>query len=122
MTRRRLVVTASAAVLLVLSVIVALAVVGVTQTTFGRERVRALVMSYAERVEGTVYIGRLSGGLFTGVTIDSLELRDPMDSLVVATGPITIQDHSHPVRFRNIWLRPITDKSPVAPSKPGVKH
>ena len=38
------------------------------------------------------------------------------------TGPISIQDHSHPVRFRNIWIRPITDKKPVAPTKPGVKH
>jgi len=68
--------------------------------------------------------------LLNGVLVqDNVELKGPTSHMKLPeykkspeTGPITIQDHSHPVRFRNIWLRPITDKSPVAPSKPGVKH
>ena len=40
---------------------------------------------------GTMYIGRISGSLFTGVEIDSVSIRDEEDSLVVATGPVIIR-------------------------------
>jgi hypothetical protein len=36
-------------------------------------------------------------------------------------GPIALQDHNHPVRYRNIWIREITDKHPDAPVMPGEK-
>ncbi|HYE17152.1 MAG TPA: DUF1080 domain-containing protein [Tepidisphaeraceae bacterium] len=68
--------------------------------------------------------------LLNGVLVqDNVELKGPTSHMKLAeykkhppTGPITLQDHGHPVRFRNIWIRPITDKAPVAPTKPGVKH
>jgi hypothetical protein len=36
--------------------------------------------------------------------------------------PITLQDHGHPVRYRNFWIRPIASEKPVAPELPGVQH
>lgn len=105
MTRRLRIVLASAIVLVGLLVIVGLSILGVTHTGFGQERVRKLVASLLEgRVKGKVYIGRMSGGLFTGVTIDSLEIRDDEDSVFVATGPVTVSYDPRDLLDRRILL------------------
>src|SRR6476469_5280685 len=92
MTRRLRIVLASAIVLVGLLVIVVLSFVGVTHTGFGQERVRQMVSTMLEgKVKGKVYIGRMSGGFFNGVTIDSVEIRDDEDSIFVATGPVRVE-------------------------------
>lgn len=113
MTRRRVVAVASALSLLVLGLLAALAVVSVTQTSFGRERVRRLLMHYAARSSGKIYIGRLGGGLITGVTIDSLEIRGPDDSLFVATGRITVDYDPRDFLDRRILLSRVEVEHPV---------
>jgi len=72
MSRRRLVVIASAVALLATGLVAALVVVMVTQTSFGRERVRSyLEKKVAGRIRGTMHIGAIGGSFLTGITIDS---------------------------------------------------
>jgi hypothetical protein len=69
--------------------------------------------------------------LFNGVVVqDNVELLGPSKHKVLAEypkthpekGPIKIQDHGHPVRFRNIWLRPLGEQPPAsARSAPDAK-
>lgn len=92
MSRRRLVVIASACVLLLIGVLAGLVVVSLTQTQYGRDKVRGYLTSrITGKVKGRMYVGRISGGFLTGVTIDSIEIRDDEDSLFIASGPITVR-------------------------------
>ena len=94
MSRRRLVALISAGILLLIGMSVVGAVLATTQTDLGRARLRSLInaqVTSAMGNRGTMYIGRITGSLFTGVEIDSIAIRDEEDSLVVATGPIIIR-------------------------------
>jgi hypothetical protein len=114
MTRRLRIVLASATVLLGLGVIVLLSFVGVTHTGFGQERVRRMVATMLEgRVKGKVYIGRMSGGFFNGVTIDSLEIRDDEDSVFFASGPIRVSYDARDLFDRRILLSNLQAEHPV---------
>ncbi len=93
MTRRSLVALISASVLLAIILVAAIAVLMTTQTDFGRERIRNLVLARASLAIGTrgkLFIGKISGSLFTEIVVDSLSLRDAEDSLVIATGPLRL--------------------------------
>ena len=105
MSRRKLVALASAAALLGIGLVLALVVVLGTQTQYGRERIRGLVMDLTRGMKGKVYIGHIGGNLFTGVTIDSLELRDTDDSVFVATGPVRVTYDPRDFIDRRVLLR-----------------
>ncbi|MEA2761212.1 MAG: translocation and assembly module TamB [Gemmatimonadaceae bacterium] len=114
MTRRLRIVLASAIVLVGLGVILILSVIGVTHTGFGQDRVRGMVMSMlAGQVKGKVYIGRMSGGFFNGVTIDSVEIRDDEDSVFVASGPIRVSYDPRDLFDRRILLSNLQVQRPV---------
>src|SRR5688500_6910922 len=114
MPRRRVVVLASAAVLLALGALAALLLVGVTQTAYGRQIVRDLVQEQlASRVKGRLHVGRIDGSLLTGVTVDSLEIRGPDDSLFVASGPITVEYDPRDLIDRRLLLRHLHVERPV---------
>lgn len=91
MSRRRSVVLVSAALLLALAVVLVLAAAVVTQTPWGRDRIRAFAESRIRNaIGGTIHLGRISGSLFTNVIIDSVEIRGPDDSLFAATGRLEV--------------------------------
>ncbi len=114
MSRRRLVVLTSAAILLGLGVLVVLSLLFVTRTDWGRERIRQFAESrLAGAVQGTVHIGRLSGSLFTNLVADSFSLRGPDDSLFIATGPISVRFDPRDLLDRRILVREVTIERPV---------
>jgi len=107
MSRRRIVAIVAASVIALLIVIVVGAVMVATHTDFGRTRLRSLAAGYLARAvkgRGTIYLGRIEGGLFTGLTIDSLELRDADDSLVLATGPVHAEYNPNDLIDKRILL------------------
>lgn len=113
MSRRKLVALVSAAALLVLGVLLALVVVLGTQTSYGRDYIRSIVMDLTKDARGRVYIGHIGGNLFTGVTIDSLELRDTDDSVFVATGPVRVTYDPRDFIDRRVLLRHVRVERPV---------
>src|SRR6266478_2943407 len=114
MTSRLKIVIGSAIILVGLFVIVILGVVGVTHTGFGQTRVRQMVLTMLEgNVKGKVYIGHMTGGFFTGVTIDSVEIKDDEDSVFFASGPITVQYDPRDLFDRRILLSHLEAEHPV---------
>jgi len=62
--------------------------VAVTQSAYGRERVRQVAVRMASRyLLGSLHIGALRFGPGCALGIDSAAMRDPDDSLLVALGP-----------------------------------
>jgi translocation and assembly module TamB len=83
------VVLATAAVLLTVAALVVGGVAALTQTDRGRAVImRALAPVIARAIPGRLYVGKVSGTLFTDITIDSLDIRSPDGTPFLITGPI----------------------------------
>ena len=114
MTRRRLVALVSAIAMLAIGIVAMLVIASVTSTSYGRDKVRDFLQSrISARVKGSVHIGRISGGMLTGVTIDSIEIRDADDSLFIATGPVTVQYDIRDFFDRRILLERLEVERPI---------
>jgi translocation and assembly module TamB len=91
MSRRRLVVLASAATLIGIFTVAVLSVALLTRTDYGRERLRDFALGRLKSaVHGTLYVGRVGGSIIGDITIDTLELRDERDSVFFAAGGIEV--------------------------------
>ena len=113
MSRRRRIVFWSAIALLVILALVVGLVASLTQTGFGQRQVRSYVQSWVSgKVKGTFYVGRISGGLFNGVTIDSLEIRDDQDSLLLATGKVRVRYDLRDLFDRRVLLSHVDVEHP----------
>ena len=114
MSRRQRIVTFSALALLGVFVVVFLIVIAVTQTSYGQGQVRSFVQSWvAGKVRGKIYIGKISGGLFSGVTIDSVDIRDEEDSLFVSTGRVTVHYDVRDILDRRILISHLDAEHPL---------
>lgn len=114
MTRRARVVLVSAAALLALFAAAVALVVATTGTQFGRDRLRALVVSTLQtRIRGKLYVGRVTSGFLGGFTVDSLAIRDPHDSLFVSTGRLSVRYDLRDLLDRRILLRGVRVEHPV---------
>ncbi len=114
MTLRGRIVIGSAAALLGLFAIGVLAVLGVTQTRAGRERIRELVVSALQsRIHGKLYVGPITEGFFTGVAIDSIAIRDPHDTLFVSAGRVSADYDLRDLLARRIILKNVHVEHPV---------
>jgi hypothetical protein len=113
-TLRGRIVIGTAAALLALFSLVILAVLGITETDRGRAEIRSLVVSaLRQRVHGKLYVGRITDGFFTGATIDSLEIRDPEDSLLLSTGAVSVRYDLRDLLAGRILLHDVRAEHPV---------
>jgi hypothetical protein len=68
---------------------------------------------------------------FNGVLVqDDTDLIGPTGHQILARypaslpdkGPVQLQDHDNPVRYRNIWVRELPAEKPQAPVKPASEN
>ena len=114
MSPRRKAVLLSAALLFAIGGGLFGSVVMATRTGWGREKIRGYAESLlnARAKGGRWHIGRLSGSLFTEITIDTFDLREPNDSLFIATGPLTIRFSPRDLWDRRILVQSVTIARP----------
>lgn len=141
--RRRTVVLATAAVLLGFVTLCIASVATLTQTDSGRAMLLRALMPVAQTLlPGQLYVGRVSGSLFTDITIDSLEIREPTGGAFIRTGPIHATYDPRDLLDRRIviktlditrplitlidygnddwnWKRALRRKGPKLPHRPG---
>src|SRR5258707_15878056 len=105
MTRRNFIAIVSLCVVVALGLIVGGLGVFTTQSEYGQDALRhAIERRMRSSLNGSVYVGRIRGNFLTGVTIDSLEMRDDEDSLVVATGRISLEYDPRDLADRRVFF------------------
>src|ERR687896_2046539 len=114
MKRRRLVALVSALVLVVVALAVFGVIAGVTRTSRGRETLRAVIEDQiTSRMRGgKLHLGRLSGNLITGLTIDTIAIRDADDSLFFSAGRTTLVYDPRDLLDRRIVVRRLESEHP----------
>ncbi len=90
--RRQLVVIISALAMVLIGAGVVGGLVAATQSEGGREWIRAQASRELNRgLRGRLHLGKLSGSFLTDITVDSIELRGPEDSVFLAAGRVSLR-------------------------------
>ncbi len=112
--RRRTVVLATAAVLLSIVALLVGGVAALTQTDRGRAVImRALVPVMSSAIPGKVYVGKVSGTLFTDISIDSLDIRSADGTPFLSSGPIRATYDPRDLLDRRIVVKSLEVTRPV---------
>lgn len=106
MSRRRRIFLAFVAIMIAMIVLVAGGIAVITQSEWGTARLVSIAVNTVNRgIQGTLYIGRVSGSIFTGMTIDSVEIRDRNDSVFVAAANVQMEYDPRDLLDRRLLLR-----------------
>lgn len=114
MTRRRLVALVSACVLLTIGLVVIATGLVVTRTPYGQDQVRRWIVGEVNRnIHGKVYLGPIGGGFLTGLTIDTVAIRDENDSLFLSTGRVALTYDPRDLIDKRLFIRTAYVEHPV---------
>ncbi len=109
--RRRLVLVAGLITVLLMAIGAVGTVLFVTSTDLGRGWLRTLVVAQITPVvKGRLHLGRITGPILTGITLDSLEIADSAGVVMIAAGRTTMRWDPRDFLDRRILIqRLITD-------------
>jgi translocation and assembly module TamB len=112
--RRRLVALVSACSLLVIAVLVVVTGYVVTRTRYGQEQIRKIIeQTVASKIHGKLYLGEISGGFLSAISIDSVAIRGEDDSLLVSMGRVTATYDPRDLIDKRILLHSLDIEHPV---------
>src|SRR5881392_2194614 len=113
MKRRHLVVLVSAFTLLAVIFVMAVTIGVGVGTDPGRDQIRSMIETQlGGRVNGTLHIGKVSGNILTGFTLDTFAIRGRDDSLLVSTGRVSLQYDPRDLLDRRVLLRNVEVEHP----------
>ncbi|CAN5822520.1 hypothetical protein BH20GEM1_BH20GEM1_14480 [soil metagenome] len=111
--RRRIAIGAAGVLVLLVGLVLA-GVVVLTQTDYGRERVRRLTLSQlASSVNGVVEIGRISGNLLEGVTLTDLSIADTEGRPLLVADTVSVDYSLRSLVSKRIHLARVRLVDPV---------
>jgi translocation and assembly module TamB len=108
--RRRLIAIISLCTLLAIALVMVIGVMVVMRTDIARNAVRQFAQS---RINGTVYVGRISGNPFDGLSVDSIAVRDTTGVLVLSTGRVDLDYDVRDIIDSRFHFRHVKVEHPV---------
>jgi translocation and assembly module TamB len=106
MTRRRRIFIAFVAIMVFMIVGIAGGILMLTRSEWGKAKGVAYALGIVNRaIQGTLYVGRVSGSIFTGMNIDTLEIRDRNDSVFVAAANVSLAYDPRDLLDRRLLFR-----------------
>ena len=109
MKRRRLIAIISVCILAFLGLVVVGGSLVIMHTDVPRELVQSRL---GAAVNGSVYVGRISGNPFSGITIDTLAIRDKTGELFLSTGRVATDYDIRDLMDTRLFLRHLVAEHP----------
>jgi translocation and assembly module TamB len=109
MKRRRLIAIIALCTLAAIGVLMVVGGMVVMRTDVARNFVQGFL---ASRIDGSVYVGRISGNPLSGITIDTFAIRDRAGELVVSTGRVAVRYDIRDLADQRLYLRHVVAEHP----------